>query len=114
MRLYGEVVAHDNTDVQALWGFGTAATRLDKNLELAEQALLAAYARAPVSAEIAMSLANLKGRQQDPEAMIPYLKDAARHATSLQTKKWATETLAEMEQWVVERDKVDAENKKAA
>ena len=25
MRLYGEVVAHDNTDVQALWGFGTAA-----------------------------------------------------------------------------------------
>ena len=112
MRLYGEVVAHDNTDVEALWGFGTAAIRLDKNLELAEQALLAAYARAPVSAEIAMSLANLKGRQQDPEAMIPYLKDAARHANSLQTKKWATEQLAEMEQWVVERDKVDAENKK--
>jgi hypothetical protein len=65
-----------------------------------------------VSAEIAISLANLKGRQQDPEAMIPYLKDAARHATSLQTKKWATETLAQMEQWVAERDKVDAENKK--
>ncbi len=112
MRLYGEVIAHDNTDVQALWGFGTAAMRLDKNLELAEQALLAAYARAPVSAEIAISLANLKGRQQDPAAMIPYLKDAARHANSLQTKKWATERLADMEQWVVERDKVDAENKK--
>ena len=112
MRLYGEAVAHDNADVQALWGFGTAAMRLDKNLDLAEQALLAAYARAPVSAEIAMSLANLKGRQQQPEAMIPYLKDAVRHANNLQTKKWATEQLAQMEQWVVERDKVDAENKK--
>jgi hypothetical protein len=112
MRLYAEAVAHDNTDVQALWGFGTAATRLDKNLDLAEQTLLAAYERAPVSAEIAMSLASLKGRQQDPEAMIPYLKDAARHANSLQTKKWATERLADMEQWVAERDKVDAENKK--
>lgn len=112
MRLYGEAVAHDNSDVQALWGFGTAAIRLDKNLELAEQALLAAYARAPVSAEIAMSLASLKGRQQQPEAMIPYLKDAARHANSLQTKKWATDRLAEMEQWVAERDKVDAENRK--
>ena len=65
-----------------------------------------------MSADIAMSLANLKGRQQNPEAMIPYLKDAARHATSLQTKKWATERLAEMEKWVAERDKVDAENKK--
>jgi hypothetical protein len=112
MRLYAEVVAHDNTDVQALWGFGTAATRLDKNLELAEQALLAAYQRAPVSAEIAMSLASLKGRQQQPEEMIPYLKDAARHANSLQTKKWATERLAEMEKWVADRDQADAENKK--
>ena len=112
MRLYAEVIGHDNTDVEALWGFGTAATRLDKNLDLAEQALLTAYQRAPVSAEIAMSLASLKGRQQQPEAMIPYLKDAARHANSLQTKKWATERLAEMEQWMAERDKVDAENKK--
>lgn len=112
MRLFGEAIAHDNTDVEALWGFGTAATRLDKNLDLAEQALLAAYERAPVSAEIAMSLANIKGRQEQPEAMIPYLKDAARHANNLQTKKWATERLAEMQQWVVERDKVDAENRK--
>jgi len=112
MRLYGEVVANDNTDVQALYGFGTSAMRLNRNLDLAEQALLAAYERAPVSADIAASLASIKGRQQQPEAMIPYLKDAARHATSLQTKKWATERLADMEQWLAERDKVDAENRK--
>jgi len=112
MRLYGEVVAHDNTDVHALWGFGTAAVRLDKNLDLAEQALLAAYALAPVSADIASSLASIKGRQQDPEAMIPYLRDAARHATNLHTKRWATEQLVEMEKWLAERDMVDAENKR--
>jgi tetratricopeptide (TPR) repeat protein len=111
MRLYGEVIAQDNSDVEALWGFGTAALRLDRNLDLAEQALLAAYELAPVSADIATSLADLKGRQQQPEAMIPYLKDAARHANDLQTKKWATDRLAEMEKWVVERDKVDAENR---
>jgi len=112
MHLYGEVIANDHTDVQALWGFGTAAVRLNKNLDLAEQALLAAYQRAPVSAEIAMSLASLKGRQQDPEAMIPYLKDAARHAIDSQSKKRAMEQLAQTEQLVAERDKVDAENKK--
>jgi hypothetical protein len=112
MRLFGEAVAHDNTDVEALWGFGTAATRLDKNLDLAEQALLAAYERAPVSADIAISLANIKSRQQEPEAMIPYLKDAARHANNLQTKKWVTDRLADMEKWVAERDQVDAENRK--
>ena len=32
-----------------------------------------------------MSLANLKGRQQNPDAMIPYLKDTIRHANNLQT-----------------------------
>jgi len=36
MRLYGEVIAHDNPDVEALWGFGTATLRLDRNLDLAE------------------------------------------------------------------------------
>ena len=62
-----------------------------------------------------MSLANLKGRQQKPEEMIPYLKDADRATpTDLQTRQWATETLADMEQWVAERDKVDAENRSSS
>ena len=50
MRWFGEAITHNNEDVEALWGFGTAATRLDKDLDLAEQALLAAYKRAPASA----------------------------------------------------------------
>jgi hypothetical protein len=112
MRWFGEAITHNSNDVEALWGFGTAATRLDKDLDLAEQALVLAYQRAPGSADIAVSLANLKGRQQQPEAMIPYLKDTIRFASNLSTRKWATETLADMEEYVAERARVDAANRK--
>jgi hypothetical protein len=112
MRWFGEAIAHNNEDVEALWGFGAAATRLDKDLDLAETALLAAYQRAPTSPDIAMSLANLKGRQQQPEAMIPYLKDTLRHSNSHSMSKWAAETLLETQEYLAERDRVDAENRK--
>jgi hypothetical protein len=49
-----------------LWGVGTALTRLDQDLDMAETALKAAYQRVPASSAIAMSLANLKGQQQKP------------------------------------------------
>jgi tetratricopeptide (TPR) repeat protein len=112
MRWFGEAITHNNTDVEALWGFGTAASRLDKNLDVAEQALLAAYQRAPGNADIAMSLASLKGRQQQPEAMIPYLKDTVRFAYNLETRRWASDQLEELERYVAERQKVDEENRK--
>jgi phage-related minor tail protein len=98
--------------VLALWGFGTAATRLDRNLDLAEQALVAAYQRAPSCADVAMSLANLTGHQQEPEEMNRYLKDAMCNATDLGTRRWATDTLVETQKYIEERNKVDAENKK--
>jgi hypothetical protein len=112
MHWFGEAVAHNNEDVESLWGYGTAATRLDKELDLAETALLAAYKRAPKSADIAMSLANLKGRQQQPEAMIPYLKDTIRYSNNHATSKWAAETLLETQEYLAERDRVEAENRK--
>ena len=112
MRWFGEAVAHNNEDVEALWGFGTAATRLDKDLDLAGQALELAYHRAPASADIAMSLANLKGRQQQPEAMIPFLKDVIRFSNNRSQTKWAAETLIQMQEYAAERERVDAENRK--
>ena len=71
MKWFADAIAHNNQDVEALWGFGAAATDLDKNLDVAEEALVAAYKLAPSSAEIAISLANLKSRQQKPDEMIP-------------------------------------------
>jgi hypothetical protein len=112
MRWFAEAVAHNNEDVEALWGFGTAATRLDKNLDLAEQALVAAYKRAPSSAEIAMSLANLKARQEKPDDMIPFLEDTVRYATDLHTRRWASDTLVQTRQYLRERDELEAENRK--
>jgi hypothetical protein len=112
MRWFGEAIAHNNQDVEALWGFGTAAMRLDRNLDLAEQALLSAYKRAPGSADIAMSLASLKGQQQQPEAMIPFLKDSIRYAYSLPMRQWATDTLEETQKYVDERNKADEEDRK--
>ena len=112
LRLYGEVASHDTDDVEALWGFGTAATRLGKNLDVAEQALKAAYALAPGTPEIAVSLANLKGRQEKVDEMIPYLKDAEKFAHDLSTRRWATETLADMRKFIAERDASLAEAKR--
>ncbi len=111
MKWFAEAVAHNNQDVEALWGFGTAATRLGQNLDLAEQALVAAYKRAPSSAEIAMSLANLMGRQEKPDEMIPFLQDAVRYATDLHTRRWAAETLIQTREFIAERDKIEAENR---
>jgi len=112
MRWFGEAITHNKEDVEALWGFGAAAIRLDKDLDLAETALLAAYQRAPKSAEIAMQLANLKARQQQPEAMIPYLKDTIRYSNNHSMSKWAVETLLDTEDYLAERDRVEAENRK--
>jgi len=112
LRWFGEAIAHNNEDIEALWGFGTAATDLNKDLDLAEDALVLAYRQAPASADIAMSLANLKGRQQQPEAMIPYLKDVVRFANNRSMAKWAVETLHEMQEYVAERERVDAQNRK--
>jgi hypothetical protein len=111
LKLYGEAVAHNNGDIEALWGFGTAASRLDQHLDLANDALVAAYRRAPSNVEIAMSLANLKGRNQEPDEMIVYLKDVIRYATDLHMRKWAVETLEQMQKYVAERDRIEAENK---
>jgi hypothetical protein len=108
-KLYAEAVAHNNADVEALWGFGTAATRLNQNLDVAEEVLVAAYRRAPSSAMIAMSLANLKGRASEPDGMIPYLKDTIRFATDLGTKQWAVDTLQQMEGYIARRDAANAE-----
>ena len=111
-RWFGEAIRHNSEDVEALWGFGTAALWLDNDLYLAEQALSAAYKRAPGSAEIAMSLASLKGRQEQPEAMIPFLKDTIRFSSNRKLSKLAAETLVQTQEYLAERDRIEAEGRK--
>jgi tetratricopeptide (TPR) repeat protein len=112
MKWFAEAIAHNNQDVEALWGFGTSATRLDRNLDVAEQALVAAYQRAPSSAEIAMSLANVKARQEKPDEMIPFLEDTVRYATDLHMRRWASDTLVQTRAFLEERDAIEAENRR--
>jgi tetratricopeptide (TPR) repeat protein len=108
----GEAVNLNQEDAEALWGLGSALSRLDRQLDLADTALQAAYARVPASAAIAMSLAELKGREQKPEEMIPFLKDTIRYADNLSTRQWATDTLESTQKYIAERAAVEAENKK--
>jgi hypothetical protein len=112
LRWFGEAIKHNAQDVEALWGFGTAATHLNTNFDLAEEALVAAYQRAPASPLIAVSLANLKGRQEKIDEMIPYLKDTIRYAKDLGMRQWATQTLKQMEEYIAERARIDEENRK--
>ena len=111
-KLYAEALAHTSEDIEVLWGFGTAATRLNQHMDLAEQALQAAYQRAPSNGNIALSLASLKGSQNDLEGMIRYLKDAERFATSLQMRRWATDTLEQTEENLAARKRADEEERK--
>ena len=111
-RLFGEVIKADNQDIEALWGFGASATQLDRNLDVAEQALVAAYKRMPANPNISVALANLKGRQNKPDEMLPYLKDTIRYSSDLRLRQWAVDTLKNMEKWLAERDQVDEENRK--
>jgi hypothetical protein len=112
MKWFGEAIEHNNADMEALWGFGTAATRLEKNLDLAEQALLSAYQRSPSNPHIAMSLSYLKAAQQKPEEMIVYLQDVIRLSTDLGMRGWAADTLIRTREHIAERDRVEAENQK--
>jgi hypothetical protein len=63
LKWSGDAIRWNNQDIEALWIYGTAATRLGIDLDRAGQALANAYQRAPRSPEIARSLAELKTRQ---------------------------------------------------
>jgi tetratricopeptide (TPR) repeat protein len=110
-RSFGEALRLNADDPETLWGLGTSMTRLDKDLDLADTALKAAYLRVPSSAAIALSLANLKGHQGKPEEMIPYLRDTIRFANDLGTRRWATDTLRVMEENVAANQRIDEENR---
>jgi hypothetical protein len=66
----------------------------------------------PASPAISDSLANLKGRQEKPEEMMRNLKDTIRIAGDLDTRRWATETLLRMQDFVAESKRVDEENRR--
>jgi tetratricopeptide (TPR) repeat protein len=112
LKWFAEGVERDSTDPKALWGLGTVLTRLNADLDLADSALKAAYERVPASASIAVSLANLKALEQKPDEMLPYLKDTIRYAGDLGTRRWATQTLEQTQLYLVERNKVDEENRR--
>jgi hypothetical protein len=112
LKWFGDALSHNIDDVESLWGLGTAATRLHENLDLAEEALLAANRSAPGNASIAVSLANLYSEKDEPEKMIPFLKDSIRYATDLRTRQWATDSLQRVEAYLAEKEKVDAKNRK--
>ena len=112
LKWYMHAVELNKEDAETLWGLGTVLTRLDRDHDLADLALRSAYQKVPASASVAMSLANLKGREQKPEEMIPYLKDTIRYASDLYTRRWATQTLEETEKYLDEARKSDEENRK--
>jgi tetratricopeptide (TPR) repeat protein len=112
LRWFGEAIQHNPRDIEALWGFGTAAVHLNTQLDAAEQALVSAYQLAPGNPQIAVSLANLMGQQEKHEEMVVYLKDAIRFATDLGTRQWANETLKQMERFIAERDALEEENRR--
>ncbi len=112
LRWFGDALTHNIDDVEALWGFGTAATRLNVQLDLAEEVLLAAWKAAPANASIAVSLASLYGVRDEPEKMVIYLKESMRCATDLSTRRWAKDSLERTESWLAERAKADDEYRK--
>jgi tetratricopeptide (TPR) repeat protein len=93
LQWFDEALTHNPGDVESLWGYGSAATYLNKELYLAETRLQAAYMKVPGSADIALALANLYGVKGEPQRMIPLLEDVIRLATQLPMREWAKDTL---------------------
>jgi hypothetical protein len=44
--------------------------------------------------------------------MIPFLEDTMRLATNLELRRWATETLVQMREFIAQRDRIEAENRR--
>jgi tetratricopeptide (TPR) repeat protein len=105
-------VERNNEDPKSLWGLGTVLTRMDKDLDLAESALGFAYQKAPGNASIALSLANLKFRQQKPDDAVTYLQDTIRFADNIGMKRWATDTLERTQEQIAKNKQVEEENRK--
>jgi hypothetical protein len=114
LKWFGEGVQRDAADPRALWGLGTVLTRLGSELDLAETALTAAYERVPASAAIALSLAQLKGRQEKPEEMMRYLNDTIRFTGDLGVRRWATDTLERVQQQIAKQKPAEEVKKKKA
>jgi tetratricopeptide (TPR) repeat protein len=112
LKWFVAAVEKDPGDARALWGLGTVLTRLDSQLDLAETALVAAYQQVPASSAISTSLASLMARQDKLEEMIRYLQDTIRIASDLGLRRWATETLGNVQESLVQQKKVDEENRK--
>ncbi len=107
-----KALAHKPDDVEALRGYGTAARYLERDLDLAETRLKAAYVLAPANADIAVSLAQIYSAKRQPELMIPLLKDAIRFATQHQTREWAMETLLKVGAYLETRAAAELKRKK--
>jgi tetratricopeptide (TPR) repeat protein len=112
-KLFGEAIVRNDHDAEALWGFGTAAARLDTQLDEAERALLRARELAPSNADIAKSLARLKLRQDQPEAALPYFKDVIRYTSDLATRHWAAQSYLQTQQYLTDRAAIAAEGQVA-
>jgi len=111
-KWFDEALGLNEEDLEAMWGYGTAAVELNRNLPRAEQLLLDAFKRAPSNVDIALSLANLKAQQDHPAETVYYLKSALRHSGDLELRRWTASYLAEAEKRLVERQQVDEENRK--
>ncbi|HEU4592323.1 MAG TPA: hypothetical protein VFS13_15555 [Steroidobacteraceae bacterium] len=109
--LFRDAITRNDRDPEALWGFGTAATRLDTESEAAERALLRARELAPSNPDIAESLARLKLRQDQNEAALPYFKDVIRYTSDLAMRRWAAKSYVQTQQYIADRAQMATERK---
>ena len=109
MELLDRVLSQQADDVEALWGYGVAALRVSKQIDVALPRLQKAYTKVRSNAEVAMSLAMAHGMRGELKEMVPYLLDTIRLSTSLAMRQWANETLKEIRGVIEENEKARAE-----
>lgn len=112
LKYFAEAVERDNGDPKTLWGLGTTLSRLGTELDLADTALQSAYQRVPASAMVAASLASLKQQQDKPEDAVRFFGDVIRLADDRSLRRWATDALKQTQEYIAERDRIDAENRR--
>jgi hypothetical protein len=105
LRLFDEGLSRKPDDARLLWGYGATAVRLQRNLQSAEQRLVAARRQLPTSDTVVLALATLYGMQGAVEKMIPVLGELIRHTRQPEVRRWATTTRERARQVVIEKQK---------
>ena len=86
----------DSSDPEAAWAYALLAARFKAQLDVALERLASVKERMRDNADLAMATALVYEAREEPEAMLPQIVEVARHASSIEQRRWAVRRYREL------------------